>query len=371
MKGSSRHFATPSRLVLALLLTVQVCGPMSASAADPQSFWNRLFGANRSSRSNREAELRRQREMQQQMLQMRAQQLADQQAREEAIRRARQQASTGGYTDPSERAGQADAVAPEPTPAVETLVTPYGTSYGPYQMQPATTIKYDTRYGTASASYAPGNTPASVASNAYPVRYSSYSPGVTATSRDNGRQVMSISTQIPASVYSAAQQGETFSTLSAPSVIVLPRRSSQVRDWVPRSRPDSFTPIKYNPFATPAQEQEPADTNSDSGAADAVATYAKAAGGQIRTVGNRGSRQVKTATVTPQKNLPGKPKDKLDVTEPAGSNAGFTGAVPTAVPVREGRVSMPFPPYTVLNVEGMASGSIAKDPTSERMFRVP
>lgn len=47
--------------------------------------------------------------------------------------------------------------------------------------------------------------------------------------------------------------------------------------------------------------------------------------------------------------------------------------VPTAVRVgeRPGRVKSPFPPYGDLDVSGMSSGSLARDPVSGKLFRVP
>ncbi len=49
------------------------------------------------------------------------------------------------------------------------------------------------------------------------------------------------------------------------------------------------------------------------------------------------------------------------------------GQVPTAVRVgnRPGLVETPFPPYGQLDVSGMASGSLARDPVSGKLFRVP
>lgn len=49
-----------------------------------------------------------------------------------------------------------------------------------------------------------------------------------------------------------------------------------------------------------------------------------------------------------------------------------TEAVPTATRgSKPGRVKVPFPPYNELDVSGMASGSLAKDPATGKMFRLP
>ncbi len=45
--------------------------------------------------------------------------------------------------------------------------------------------------------------------------------------------------------------------------------------------------------------------------------------------------------------------------------------IPFANSVSYGRVRMSFPPYTVLDVQGLPRGSLAKDPTSGQIFRVP
>jgi hypothetical protein len=49
---------------------------------------------------------------------------------------------------------------------------------------------------------------------------------------------------------------------------------------------------------------------------------------------------------------------------------------PTSVPYatksnNPGRAKSPYPPYRELDVAGMKSGSLAKDPTSGKVFRVP
>lgn len=49
-----------------------------------------------------------------------------------------------------------------------------------------------------------------------------------------------------------------------------------------------------------------------------------------------------------------------------------TDSVPTATRgSKPGRVRVPFPPYNELDVSGMASGSLAKDPATGKVFRLP
>jgi hypothetical protein len=38
---------------------------------------------------------------------------------------------------------------------------------------------------------------------------------------------------------------------------------------------------------------------------------------------------------------------------------------------KPGRVKIPFPPYNELDVSGLSSGSLAKDPTTGKVFRIP
>ena len=55
----------------------------------------------------------------------------------------------------------------------------------------------------------------------------------------------------------------------------------------------------------------------------------------------------------------------------AGNKEGEAKVYPTATFLYYGRVRCPFPPYTILDVEGLHSGSLAKDPASGQIFRVP
>lgn len=72
-----------------------------------------------------------------------------------------------------------------------------------------------------------------------------------------------------------------------------------------------------------------------------------------------------------------------DVTTPSQKEPPAPATVPSPkpsdgrdIPVatkasKPGRVKVPFPPYNELDVSGMVSGSLAKDPTSGKVFRVP
>ncbi|WP_050026880.1 hypothetical protein [Verrucomicrobium sp. BvORR034] len=58
---------------------------------------------------------------------------------------------------------------------------------------------------------------------------------------------------------------------------------------------------------------------------------------------------------------------KPSTPSPAASGAPLVGSK-TAKP---GRVKSPYPPYNELDVTGLSSGSLAMDPTTQKVFRVP
>jgi hypothetical protein len=63
------------------------------------------------------------------------------------------------------------------------------------------------------------------------------------------------------------------------------------------------------------------------------------------------------------------PKKNDDV---SGAAKTEKNAHPTAIPTnRIGRVKSPYPPYPELDVTGLPSGSLAKDPVSGKIFRLP
>jgi hypothetical protein len=68
------------------------------------------------------------------------------------------------------------------------------------------------------------------------------------------------------------------------------------------------------------------------------------------------------------------PPSSIDVPGPEkGSEPRVdTKDVPTATKgSKPGRVKVPFPPYNELDVSGLPSGSLAKDPTTGKVFRLP
>jgi hypothetical protein len=59
------------------------------------------------------------------------------------------------------------------------------------------------------------------------------------------------------------------------------------------------------------------------------------------------------------------------VTPPAPSPPG-TGGYPTATPTANpNQVLSPYEPYNVIDTEGFKSGQLARDPSNQKIFRVP
>lgn len=63
-----------------------------------------------------------------------------------------------------------------------------------------------------------------------------------------------------------------------------------------------------------------------------------------------------------------KPAVESKITPPAPSSGGLPVGSRTDKP---GRVKSPYPPYNELDVSGLQSGSLAMDPTTQKVFRLP
>lgn len=62
------------------------------------------------------------------------------------------------------------------------------------------------------------------------------------------------------------------------------------------------------------------------------------------------------------------PEPKVEAPAPAPSSGGLPVGSRTDKP---GRVKSPYPPYNELDVSGLQSGSLAMDPTTQKVFRLP
>lgn len=59
---------------------------------------------------------------------------------------------------------------------------------------------------------------------------------------------------------------------------------------------------------------------------------------------------------------------KTEATTPKANSGSFLRGKKAAKP---GHVISPYPPYRELDVSGLASGSLALDPTTQKVFEVP
>ena len=70
-----------------------------------------------------------------------------------------------------------------------------------------------------------------------------------------------------------------------------------------------------------------------------------------------------------QQNPYAQPRDSYDrPSEPAPNREQYPTAQTTANP---NQVLSPYAPYNVIDVEGFKSGQLAKDPSNQKIFRVP
>ena len=71
--------------------------------------------------------------------------------------------------------------------------------------------------------------------------------------------------------------------------------------------------------------------------------------------------------------LPGvKPSSNEATTQSATNGAANSGSFLRGKKAsKEGRVISPYPPYRELDVSGLSSGSLALDPTTQKVFEVP
>ncbi len=83
------------------------------------------------------------------------------------------------------------------------------------------------------------------------------------------------------------------------------------------------------------------------------------------------STTLKTTAPTEAQPPPGSTSTTATTSMPASTGADANKAPPFAVPLGNHQVRCPLPPYTVLDVEGLMTGSLAKDPASGQLFKVP
>lgn len=147
------------------------------------------------------------------------------------------------------------------------------------------------------------------------------------------------------------------------------------------SRNTDVVPVNRDPRQP--WPREPAPENSS------VATARDQASGRTHPAATPGAADavsvpVKPTAPLPEPAKPGKAHDAAGSSSsgatsrprkggevPAAVNPGESG-YPTAIPTnRLGRVKSPYPPHRELDVTGLPSGSLAKDPVTGRIFRLP
>lgn len=184
------------------------------------------------------------------------------------------------------------------------------------------------------------------------------------TSRVTTRSV-TVSARPTGRVAQSRPTGEFQSTGNAPSSLGVELKTPYGTGYSVRSQPVAIAPSSSALSATPNNPlpRPVADLSTPSG-------IAKSDVPRSSTREHSSSVSRLSPSTFSEVSAPTGARDGSDCFKPAPPPSMQT-EIPTAIYLRPGRVSMPFPPYAVLNVEGMASGSLAMDPTTEKKFRVP
>ncbi|WP_156345036.1 hypothetical protein [Verrucomicrobium spinosum] len=162
-----------------------------------------------------------------------------------------------------------------------------------------------------------------------------------------------------------------------------PRTQQDLPYESPPSEP--ATPTRQKPAEPPSRRQEPSPSLGKTQAPKNNAptgqkpneSPSKPASGNHSPVTTTSNSPVMTPDSTPtpeprrQEPVADEPNTtanlKPSTPSPAASGAPLVGSK-TAKP---GRVKSPYPPYNELDVTGLSSGSLAMDPTTQKVFRVP
>lgn len=161
-------------------------------------------------------------------------------------------------------------------------------------------------------------------------------------------------TQQQAASPSASQPGSRMGSAAAPSTTVKPAPAP-----APKSSP--APPKKYIP-PTITKKQAPVLEEMPP---PAVSKKETAAAGDTEYYPLPGAKP-KTEDIKPSSTP--KPSTSKPSTGTAGNNGAFLKGKKAS---KEGRVISPYPPYQELDVTGLSSGSLALDPTTQKVFEVP
>jgi len=137
---------------------------------------------------------------------------------------------------------------------------------------------------------------------------------------------------------------------------VAPKRKSSTKETVVEApKPSSYEPT-YKPQAPSQPSPPPAGAGTTT---SGVSPFAL-------TDNNPGTTLPSVPAPEPKKEEPVKPTTSSQPTVSAGQEfpTGSVGKKP-------GRVVSPYPPHNELDVRGLPSGSLALDPTTQKVFKVP
>jgi hypothetical protein len=142
----------------------------------------------------------------------------------------------------------------------------------------------------------------------------------------------------------------------------------KVQNTPPAPRPTPKQPVKNNPptpapaevkpnapVEVPPQPQESATPEPNPVVADTLPSQEQ-------------PPSTASSADQPPPNAPAPAQEDPKPTLPASNNNQFLIGKKTAVP---GRVISPYPPHQELDVSGLSSGSLALDPTTNKVFQIP
>ncbi|MCW0217491.1 MAG: hypothetical protein OJI67_04120, partial [Prosthecobacter sp.] len=151
--------------------------------------------------------------------------------------------------------------------------------------------------------------------------------------------------QNPAAQSPAMPQGNRMSSPAAPRMSL---KSPQTPKPSTKTPPKNYTPPTITKKSTPKlEEMPPPNPDKSDKTAAAKTEYYPLPGAQPKTEAS-------------------KPTTKTEKT--VGNNGAFLKGKRAS---KEGRVISPYPPYQELDVTGLSSGSLALDPTTQKVFEVP
>ncbi|MDI1310717.1 hypothetical protein [Prosthecobacter sp.] len=158
----------------------------------------------------------------------------------------------------------------------------------------------------------------------------------------------------------------------------------------PQQQPQSQPRYNYPPQQTAPQQTSPAPSSKSKTPAPPPQSKSSSSSSTRKYTPPRvndsppARTPSKPATVTPKKEVKpdappptpapttrrseSTPKEFPSTTSSSGSSGSFLKGKRTAKP---GRVISPYPPYKELDITGLESGSLALDPTTQKVFEVP